>query len=408
MALPQQDPSLKTPKDNIIATLENKLLDIETPTPIKFGNKTKTGYPKAKLEKICELLHQWKNTVGNNTNDKNELKEFIEKTKDKFYEKGIDLSNGYEYENYEGPGKQIQIVQMPFKANTKVTAYSKLEDRISAINLKLSNSDLPELKFDEGQLDQKYTLELLRNKNFIYMLQTDSTFKDDIKACCRGLDIQEKDSGMTSNNTSGLTTIVCTFKDQTTQVRGTKTFCLSQDNNYNQKSVNRKDIYDAGQVETKLGGGWHKAETFDNEDQMLITQLYKKLLEFNKEYDLFHVDTTIKEPLVTTLRSNIETLRSSSKKEKCKKLLQDHGFIDFLNANQNMDTVMEKTLSIAIERDGKMPADRKKSSDNKAFNFKIIFSNGKANVEYKTEENFQTIYRPLNPDTQSPAGQTEG
>ena len=71
-----------------------------------------------------------------------------------------------------------------------------MEDRIGAINLKLSNSDLPELKFDEGQLDQKYTLELLKIK-ILYLLQTDSTFKDFIQSCCRGLDIQEKeDSGM--------------------------------------------------------------------------------------------------------------------------------------------------------------------------------------------------------------------
>ena len=74
----------------------------------------------------------------------------------------------------------------------------KIESHLNrAINLKLSNSDLPELKFDEGQLDQKYTLELVRNKNFLYLLQTDSTFKDFIQSCCRGLDIQEKeDSGM--------------------------------------------------------------------------------------------------------------------------------------------------------------------------------------------------------------------
>ena len=119
MALPKFDNPPTTIKDKIIAQLETKLLDIDTSnSTIKFGKENKSGHPKAKLEAICELLHQWKNTVGNNTNDKNELKEFIEKTKDKFYEKGIDLSNGYEYENHEGSGKQIQIVQkIPFKAN---------------------------------------------------------------------------------------------------------------------------------------------------------------------------------------------------------------------------------------------------------------------------------------------------
>ena len=61
------------------------------------------------------------------------------------------------------------------------------------------------------------------------------------------------------------------------------------------KGVHHKDIYEAGQVEINLGGGWRKADPYDNEDQMPITQLYKKLLEFNNH--LFNLIQLLKSHL---------------------------------------------------------------------------------------------------------------
>ena len=117
-------------------------------------------------------------------------------TKDIFKNKGIETYKEHRQEHDKDTGNQL----FRFTAKTKGTAYSTLEDKIIAINLKLSDSDLPELKFDDGFLDQKDTLELLRNKNFLFLLQTDSTFEDGIKECCRKLEIEEKVSGMLSSN----------------------------------------------------------------------------------------------------------------------------------------------------------------------------------------------------------------
>ena len=196
-----------------------------------------------------------------------------------------------------------------------------------------------------------------------------------------------------------MTTIVCTFAGQTTQVRGTETFNSINDG----KGLQDKFVYNAGQVEIKVGGSWRKADPFNDEDQMPITQLYKKLLELNNHLGLNLPPQNTDQMLVTTLRSNIKTLCSPSSK----KLLQDHGFIDFLNANPNMDTVMEKTISIAIHRAGtKLTPDRSKFIRSKKFDFFLKFKIDNTHTLYeKINSNFEKNYPPP-PDsnTQSPAG----
>ena len=76
-----------------------------------------------------------------------------------------------------------------------------------------------------------------------------------------------------------------------------------------------------------------------------------------------------------------------------KKLPQDHGFIDFLNANPNMDTVMEKTISIAIHRAGtKLTPDRSK------FTFKEVdfFQKKTTPIRFmKINSNFEKLPPPL-------------
>ena len=208
------------------------------------------------------------------------------------------------------------------------------------------------------------------------------------------LDIQEnEDSGMSSNN-SEVTTIVCTFAGQTTQVRGNTTFGLSQDDNFQQKGVNPISVYNAGQVEIMVGEGWRKEESV-NSDQMPTTLLYNKLLDLNDQLGLNLPPQNTDQMLVTTLRSDIQTLRSPYKKEACKKLLQDHGFIDFLRDNPSMDTVMENTLSIAIHRDGtKLTPDRSKFIRSKNFDFYLKFKDNTHKLYEKINYNFQEIPPP--------------